>query len=296
MHRSGTSAVAGILHLNGIAMGSEKTFKPKPLPQNPKGFYENYDFRKINDQILKQAGYKVKSFDTDIPVVHASDRTVAKMGKLTEKQVSENTDWGWKAPRTCLPLSEWLSSKKHLLISIAAGISISSLESWAGDDLAIVRAMPNTPALINTGITALFANSRVSLEQRNQAESIMCAVGKVVWIKEETLMDTVTAVSGSGPAYFFYFMEALEQAAIEEGLDKNTARLLTLETALGAARLAIETTKSPSELRDQVTSPGGTTEAAIQVLEQVGMSQILKTAVTAARKRSADLANSSGID
>ena len=109
-------------------------------------------------------------------------------------------------------------------------------------------------------------------------------------------MDTVTAVSGSGPAYFFYFMEALEQAAIEEGLDENTARLLTLETALGAARLAIETTKSLSELRDQVTSPGGTTEAAIQVLEQMGMSQILNTAVTAARKRSADLANSSGID
>ena len=195
-----------------------------------------------------------------------------------------------------LPLAEVLSEKRPLLISIAAGISNSSLESWVGDDLAMIRAMPNTPALINAGITALFANSRVSLEQRNQAESIMCAVGKVVWIKEETLMDTVTAVSGSGPAYFFYFMEALEQAAIEEGLDENTARLLTLETALGAARLAIETTKSPSELRDQVTSPGGTTEAAIQVLEQVGMSQILKTAVTAARKRSADLANSSGID
>ncbi len=109
MHRSGTSAVAGILHLNGIAMGSEKTFKPKPLPQNPKGFYENYDFRKINDQILKQVGYKVKSFDTDIPFVHASDRTVTKMGKLTEKQVFENTDWGWKDPRTCLTLSEWLT-------------------------------------------------------------------------------------------------------------------------------------------------------------------------------------------
>ena len=109
-------------------------------------------------------------------------------------------------------------------------------------------------------------------------------------------MDTVTAVSGSGPAYFYYLMEALEQAAIDEGLDENTARLLSLETALGAARLAIETTKSPSELRDQVTSPGGTTEAAIQVLEQVGMSQILKTAVTAARKRSTDLSNSSGTD
>ena len=193
-----------------------------------------------------------------------------------------------------LPLAEELSEKKHLLISIAAGISISSLESWAGDDLAIVRAMPNTPALINTGITALFANSRVSLEQRNKAESIMCAVGRVVWIKEETLMDTVTAVSGSGPAYFFYFMEALEQAAIEGGLDGETARLLTLETALGAARLAIETAESPSELRKQVTSPGGTTEAAIQVLEHAGINQILKHAVNAARERSADLSISSG--
>ena len=193
-----------------------------------------------------------------------------------------------------LPLAEGLSEKKPLLISIAAGIPISSLESWAGDDLAMIRAMPNTPALINAGITALFANSRVLPEQRNQAESILRAVGKVVWVEEETLMDTVTAVSGSGPAYFFYFMEALEQAAIEEGLDENTSRLLTLETALGASRLAIETTASPSELRGQVTSPGGTTEAAIQVLEQAGMSQILKLAVTAARKRSADLATSSG--
>ena len=193
-----------------------------------------------------------------------------------------------------LALAERLSEKKPLLISIAAGIPNSSLESWVGDDLSMIRAMPNTPALINAGITALFANSRVLPEQRDQAESIMCAVGKVVWVEDETLMNTITAVSGSGPAYFFYFMEALEQAAIDEGLDGKTARLLTLETALGAARLAIETTKSPLELRGQVTSPGGTTEAAIQILEHAGMSQILKLAVTAARKRSADLAISSG--
>ena len=195
-----------------------------------------------------------------------------------------------------LPLAEGLSANKPLLLSIAAGISISSLESWVGDDLAIVRAMPNIPALVNAGITALFANPRVLLKQRNQAASIMRAVGKTVWVEDEMLMDTVTAVSGSGPAYFFYFMEALEQAAIEEGLDKETARLLTLETALGAARLAIETAASPSELRSQVTSPGGTTEAAIQVLKRADISQILKHAVTAARKRSTHLAISSGID
>lgn len=109
MHRSGTSAVAGILHLNGIAMGSEKSIRPKPLPQNPKGFYENYDFRKINDSILKRAGYRVKSFSTEIPAVHASARIVAKMGKLVEKQMSEYEDWGWKDPRTCLTLDNWLS-------------------------------------------------------------------------------------------------------------------------------------------------------------------------------------------
>ena len=195
-----------------------------------------------------------------------------------------------------LPLLKELSEKKPLLISIAAGIPISSLESWAGDDLAIVRAMPNTPALVSAGITALCANSRVLPAQHDQAESILFAVGKIVWVEDETLMDTVTAISGSGPAYFFFLMEALEQAAIEEGLDGETARLLILETALGATRLAIETTKSPLELRGQVTSPGGTTEAAIQVLEQAGISQVLIRAVTAARKRSADLAISSGAD
>ena len=113
MHRSGTSAVAGILHLNGIAMGSEKTFKPKPMPQNPRGFYENYDFRKLNDRILKLAGYRVKSFDTLIPQAHTNDRMMTKMGNLIDKQLSGNNHWGWKDPRTCLTLSEWLTVMKE---------------------------------------------------------------------------------------------------------------------------------------------------------------------------------------
>jgi pyrroline-5-carboxylate reductase len=192
-----------------------------------------------------------------------------------------------------VPIKEKLSEKKYLLVSIAAGIPISTLDLWAGGDQAIVRAMPNTPALINAGITALFSNSRTSLEQRDQTEAIMRAVGKVVWVEDEALIDTVTAISGSGPAYFFYFMEALEQAAIDERLDAETARLLVLQTALGAARLAIETTKSPSELRTEVTSPGGTTEAAMHVLEQANIRKVLKHAVTAARERSTDLAASS---
>ena len=227
--------------------------------------------------------FRVMAFADNVTAVNASDIVIFAV----KPQVMKNT---------VLPLAHELSEKRPLLISIAAGIPISSLESWAGDDLAMIRAMPNTPALINAGITALFANSRALPEQRNQAESIMCAVGKVVWVEEETLMDTVTAVSGSGPAYFFYFMEALEQAAIDEGLDENMARLFTVETALGAARLAVESTESPSQLRSQVTSPGGTTAAAMQVLNYSGIRQILKRAVTAARKRSADLAHSSSDD
>jgi pyrroline-5-carboxylate reductase len=233
------------------------------------------------EKLMNQFG--VTAFSDNVTAVNESDVVIFAV----KPQVMKTA---------VLTLSETLSAKKPLLISIAAGIPISSLESWAGADSPMVRAMPNTPALINAGITTLFSNSRVLPEQRNQAESIMQAVGKVVWVEEETLMDTVTAVSGSGPAYYFYFMEALEQAAIEGGLDADTARHLTLETALGAARLAIETTESLSELRDQVTSPGGTTEAAIQVFDYAGINQILKRAVTAAQNRSANLAIASGAD
>lgn len=189
-----------------------------------------------------------------------------------------------------LALAKVLSKKQPLLISIAAGITITSLESWVGGNPAVVRAMPNTPALINSGITALFANPQVSPKQRDLSQSMMRSVGKTLWVEDEALIDTVTSVSGSGPAYFFYLIEALEQAAIDGGLNEDTARLLTLETALGAARLALESNHSPSELRKQVTSPGGTTQAAIQVLDHAGATDILKRAVNAARKRSAELA------
>jgi len=150
--------------------------------------------------------------------------------------------------------------------------------------------MPNTPALISAGISALYANAHASEPQRNLAESIMRAVGTTVWISDESLMDSVTAVSGSGPAYFFYVMEALEHAAIKEGLDADTARLLTIETALGAARLALESNEGPGELREQVTSPRGTTEAAIAMLDSENASKIFEQAVSAAGDRSRELA------
>ena len=188
------------------------------------------------------------------------------------------------------PLGSLVAEARPLLISVAAGVSCSSIERWVGSQPALIRVMPNTPALIGAGISALYANSNVSDDQRALAEKIVIAVGKTVWIEEESLMDTVTAVSGSGPAYFFYMMQAIIDAAVREGLDAETARLLSLETALGAARLAIESTENPDILQKQVTSPGGTTEAAIQVLNDYGVHNTLQKAVSAARARGNELA------
>ena len=188
------------------------------------------------------------------------------------------------------PLGSLLTEARPLLISVAAGVTCSSIERWVGGDPALIRVMPNTPALIGAGISALYANSNVSNDQRALAEKIVTAVGKTVWIEEESLMDAVTAVSGSGPAYFFYVMQAIHDAAVREGLDAQTARLLTLETTLGAARLALASTEDPANLQAQVTSPGGTTEAAIKVLNDSGVKDTLQQAVSAARARGGELA------
>ena len=188
------------------------------------------------------------------------------------------------------PLGSLVAKARPLLISVAAGVTCSSIERWIGGDPALIRVMPNTPALIGAGISALYANSNVGVDQRALAEKIVTAVGKTVWIEEESLMDAVTAVSGSGPAYFFYIMQAIHDAAVREGLDAETARLLSLETALGAARLAIASTEDPGNLQAQVTSPGGTTEAAIKVLDNSGVSDTLRRAVSAARARGDELA------
>jgi len=188
------------------------------------------------------------------------------------------------------PLGSLVAETRPLLISVAAGVTCSSIERWLGGDPALIRVMPNTPALIGAGISALYANSNVDVGQRALAEKIVTAVGKTVWIEEESLMDAVTAVSGSGPAYFFYIMQAINDAAVREGLDAETARLLSLETALGAARLALESEVTPGSLQAQVTSPGGTTEAAINVLNNSGVGDALQKAVSAARARGGELA------
>ncbi len=188
-------------------------------------------------------------------------------------------------------LAAAVQERKPLVISIAAGIRADDIDRWLGGNLAIVRAMPNTAALIGSGATGLYANARVTGPQRDEAESILRAVGVTVWVADESLIDTVTAVSGSGPAYFFLVMEALEKAAIRHGLDPATARLLTLETAYGAAKMALEGGEEPAILRRRVTSPGGTTEQAVQKLQAGQIEPLFDEAVAAAIQRARELAD-----
>lgn len=187
-------------------------------------------------------------------------------------------------------VAQALQKKKPLIISIAAGIREPTLREWLGGGHAIVRAMPNTPAMVGSGATALYANRHVSKQQHNLAESIMRAVGLAVWVDDEAHMDVVTALSGSGPAYFFLVMEALEKAACERGLPADTARLLTLQTAYGAAKIALESSESTAVLRARVTSPGGTTEQAIKVLQEGDVQALFSAALFAAHHRSGELA------
>lgn len=178
----------------------------------------------------------------------------------------------------------------QLLISIAAGIPIRTLESNAPFRQPVVRCMPNTPALVGAGISAMFANGAVSNEHRAQAETLLQSVGKVIWTEDESQLDAVTAVSGSGPAYFFYLMEAMVRAGTELGLSRDAATRLTVETAYGAALLARESAQDPATLRTNVTSPGGTTERALAIMNDAGVSDAIVRALHGAARRSAELA------
>ncbi len=192
-------------------------------------------------------------------------------------------------------LAPVLKQRSPLVLSIAAGIRLGSMEEVLGTDMPIIRAMPNTPALIRAGASALYANTAVSPAQRELAEAIMRSVGAAIWLDDEKFMDTVTALSGSGPAYFFLLMEVLEKAAVKLGLPPDQARLLTLETAFGAARMALESEADAATLRQQVTSPGGTTEQALKVLiEKGGIEELFLDALGAAKQRSEELGKSMG--
>jgi len=185
--------------------------------------------------------------------------------------------------------------KGQLLISIAAGIRATDLSRWSNSQ-AIVRAMPNTPALIQSGMTGLYAMPAVSEAQREQAQSILAAVGKTLWLKDESMLDSVTAISGSGPAYVFYFIEALQQAAQQLGFDVSDARRLSLATFLGASKLAESSDEDVSMLRERVTSKNGTTERALQNLSSNHVAEHIALAAHAAAARSREMGDELGKD
>jgi pyrroline-5-carboxylate reductase len=190
----------------------------------------------------------------------------------------------------CEGLVEPLGDRKPLIVSIAAGVPIAGLREWLGADHAYVRCMPNTPSLIGAGATGIYADDAVTDDQRTLADSILKTAGMTAWVAEESLLDAVTATSGSGPAYFFAFMEAMQAGAIELGLDEATARELVLHTALGAARMAIESGDDPSTLREKVTSPGGTTAAALEQYAAGDLNALVARAMEAAASRADSLA------
>lgn len=232
-----------------------------------------------NNQETLQAlatNLKVNVSTNNIDIVQQVDVVVLAVKPQVLQQVSEQ-------------IAAVAQNRQLLIVSIAAGISQDSLADWLGKELAIVRCMPNTPALVRTGATALHANDTVTEEQKGLAENILRSVGISLWVEHESELDAVTAVSGSGPAYYFLLMEAMEEAALELGLDEETARLLIQQTALGAAKIALESDESPAQLRRRVTSPGGTTEQAILTFEKGQFSQLVSKALHAARDQSIEI-------
>jgi len=235
----------------------------------------------------------------------ASDTDAARLATFAERGVytsTTNTDIIARSDAVILAvkpqvmhavlaqLQEALSARDCLLISIAAGIPMHSLQAWTHGGQAIVRCMPNTPALVQTGASALYANAQCSVAQREIAEALLNAVGISCWLDSENDMDAVTALSGSGPAYFFLLMEAMQEAAIAMGLTTDTARQLCLQTALGAATLASQSDVDVGELRRRVTSPGGTTEAALKQFASDEFNAMVARALIKAAQRSRELA------
>ncbi|WP_126452576.1 pyrroline-5-carboxylate reductase [Sulfuriflexus mobilis] len=194
----------------------------------------------------------------------------------------------------CSAMAEAVQQQQPLIISIAAGIRSSDIDRWLGGNTAIVRSMPNTPAMVQSGATGLYANAQVSASQHELAESIMRAVGITLWLGNEAQLDAVTALSGSGPAYFFYVMEVMASAGKALGLEADAARLLAIQTAFGAAKLALESSEDPAILRERVTSPGGTTERALSVLREGGLEALFIEALQSANDRAAELADQLG--
>ena len=190
------------------------------------------------------ARFGIRSASDNLDAVRRSDVVVLAVKPQAMEKVAKN-------------LANAIQQFRPLVISIAAGVREAHLRKWLGSDVALIRTMPNTPAMLQAGATVLHAGAGITRQQRSIAETILRSVGLTCWVEDEALMDAVTALSGSGPAYFFLVMEAIEQAGTELGLPADIARLLTLQTALGAARMAMESSDGPATLRSYVTSPGG---------------------------------------
>ncbi|MBF2761490.1 MAG: pyrroline-5-carboxylate reductase [Ectothiorhodospiraceae bacterium AqS1] len=241
--------------------------------------------------------------------IHVSDPDAARLDHLRERfEVHTGSDNA--APAACptvvlavkpqimrkvvKDLAHIWAERDPLLVSIAAGVRIADIDRWAGGGKAIVRTMPNTPALVGEGATALFANERVDEKRRLDADTVLQAAGITLWVDEEGLLDAVTALSGSGPAYCFLLMEIMQAAGESMGLDRDTAKKLTLQTALGAARIALNEGEDPATLRKRVTSPKGTTEQAILTMQQGDIDELVKRGILAAQQRSVELGDALG--
>jgi pyrroline-5-carboxylate reductase len=193
-------------------------------------------------------------------------------------------------------LSAAAAETQPLFISIAAGVRECDIHHWLGFDAAIVRCMPNTPALLRAGATALYANANVDADQRSRADELLAAAGYTCWVDTEAQIDAVTALSGSGPAYFFAVLEAMEKAAVQLGLPADMARQLAIETSYGAARMARESGDEPAVLRQKVTSKGGTTAAALEAFAAGGLDELFANAMRAACQRAESLGRELGSD
>lgn len=189
----------------------------------------------------------------------------------------------------CEALAPIAQAERPMVVSIAAGITVGQLQRWLGGGVAVVRTMPNTPALLGAGVTGLFASPEVPADGRTRAQTLLEACGRTVWIGDEAQMDAVTAASGSGPAYIFLLAEAMEAAAVAEGLPADAAAALVRQTVLGAARMLTESGEDPAELRRRVTSPGGTTQAAVETFEAGGLRALVADAIHNATVRGREL-------
>lgn len=190
----------------------------------------------------------------------------------------------------CSDIAPVVQNTRPLMVSIAAGLEASTLDEWLGGGLPLVRVMPNTPSLVGKGAAGLYANDQVKEKQKTMVESVFNSIGSALWVDDESLLHAVTALSGSGPAYFFLMLEALEEAATDAGIAGETARALAIQTMAGAAEMAGRSEHDPGQLKRNVMSPGGTTEQAIQTFEEGGLRDLVKKAYSAAYKRSGEMA------